>query len=92
MSGDGLERDLAADMPLSDEDAETVVGGYVVHTYQLPGPDITVDKRWDVNHWAFTFKSGTTSVTSAQAKAAVTGAGQEWIPTSTWQSGPPGTY
>ena len=91
MSENELERDLAADMPLSDEDAEAVVGGSIVHTYQLPGPDVTVDRQRVNNQWQFTFKSGTTTVTQAQAKAAVTGAGQEWIPISTWMA-PPGYY
>jgi hypothetical protein len=91
MTENELERDLAADMPLSDEDAEAVVGGSIVHTYVLPGPDITVDRQRISNQWVFTFKSGSTTVTTAQAKAAVTGAGQEWIPTRTW-SAPPGLY
>ena len=37
MSGNELERDLAADMPLSDEDAAAVVGGAIVKLYKLPG-------------------------------------------------------
>ena len=37
MSGNGLERDLAADLPLSDEDAAAVVGGAIVKLYKLPG-------------------------------------------------------
>ena len=91
MSGDELERSVAADMPLSEEDAEAVVGGAIVHTYNLPNQTITVDQYYNAG-WKYTFKSGTTIMTSTEAKAAVTGAGQEWIPTSTWRRPPPGFY
>ena len=81
MSGDGLERDLAADMPLSDEDAAAVVGGQIVKTYTLPDTKVTVDRRMLQNGACIiTFKIGTTGVSEATAKAKVESAGQKWIP------------
>jgi hypothetical protein len=83
MSGDGLERDLAADMPLSDEDAAAVVGGAIVKTYTLPDTTVTVDRRiLQSGACIITFKIGTTGVSEATAKARVEAAGQKWTPSS----------
>ena len=84
MSENELERDLAADMPLSDEDAAAVVGGAIVKTYNLPNSQtVTVDRRiLRSGANIFTFKFGTTAVSEATAKAKVQAAGQTWVPTS----------
>jgi hypothetical protein len=83
MSGDGLERDLAADMPLSDEDAAAVVGGAIVKTYTLPDTTVTVNRTMLANGACrITFKIGTTGVSEATAKARVEAAGQTWTPGS----------
>lgn len=86
MSGNELERDLAADMPLSDEDAAAVVGGQIVKTYTLPDTTVTVDRRMLQNGACIiTFKIGTTGVSEATAKARVEAAGQKWTPGSEFQ-------
>ena len=88
MSGNELERDLAADMPLSDEDAAAVVGGAIVKVYKLPGnKTITVDKRTVAGDTSFIFRNGTTTVTMGQARATVQAAGQTWVPLSTFMGG-----
>ena len=85
MSGDGLERDLAADLPLSDEDAAAVVGGAVVKIYKLPGNvTITVDKREVAGDTSFIFRNATKTVTMGDARATVLAAGQTWVPLSTF--------
>ena len=89
MSGDELERAVAADMPLSDEDAGAVVGGAIVKVYKLPGNQtITVDKRTVGGDTTFIFRNGTTQVTMSQARATVEGAGQTWVPLSTFMGAP----
>ena len=86
MSGNELERDLAADMPLSDEDAAAVVGGQIVKTYTLPDTKVTVDRRMlQSGACIITFKIGTTGVSEATAKAKVVSAGQHWTPGSEFQ-------
>lgn len=81
LSGDGLERDLAADMPLSDVDAAAVVGGAVVEIYRLPGDvTITVDKREVAGDTSFIFRNGNKSVSMGDARATVQAAGQTWVP------------
>ena len=85
MSGDELERDVAADMPLSDEDAAAVVGGAIVKVYKLPGnKTISVDKRTVGGDTTFIFKNGTKTVTMGEARATVQAAGQTWVPLSTF--------
>lgn len=85
MSGNELERDLAADMPPSDEDA-AVVGGAVVKTYTLPDTTVTVNRRMLQNGACIiTFKIEPTGVSEATAKARVEAAGQKWTPGSDFQ-------
>ena len=88
MSEHELERDLAADMPLSDEDAAAVVGGAIVKIYKLPGNvTITVDKQVVAGDTTFIFRNGTKTVTMGDARATVQAAGQTWVPLSTFMGG-----
>ena len=88
MSEHELERAVAADMPVNDEDAAAIVGGAIVKTYTLPDTTVTVDRRTSTyGPCILIFRIGTTFVSETQAKAKVEKAGQRWIPSSEFSDG-----